>query len=143
MWQQSYEIEVEGVSPQQIWQVWADINRWHEWDNGIEYAKTTDAFQKGCRFELKPKGGPKVTIEIIDARPNEGFIDLTRFPLAKMYGHHEVRVVSPGRICLRTTMKVTGPLGFLWRRLVAQKIADELPKDTASIIAIARKRPAH
>jgi hypothetical protein len=57
-----------------------------------------------------------------------------------MYGHHEVESIGPSRIRLKTTMTVTGPLGFLWRKLVAQGIVDDLPKDTANIIAIAKKK---
>ncbi len=140
MWQQCYEVETLGVSPEQIWQVWSDVNHWHEWDLGIEYAKTQDPFEVGCRFVLKPKGGPKVTTEIIKCEPNRTFTDLTCFPFAKMYGLHEVTEVEPGRIRLKTTMTVTGPLSFLWRKLVAQKIANDLPQDTEKIIACARKR---
>lgn len=141
MWQKSYETEAIDVLPEQIWQVWSDINRWHEWDEGIEFAKTSEPFQKGCRFELQPKGGPKVMIEIIDCEPDHYFTDLTRFPLAKMYGRHEMELIKPGRIKLKTTMTLKGPLSFIWRRLVAQKIVDDLAEDTARIIAIAKKQP--
>lgn len=142
MWQKCYEIEATDVSLEQIWQVWADINRWHEWDTAIEYARTTEPFQKGCRFELKPKGGPKVTIEIVECDLNKQFTDLTRFPLAKMYGRHEMKLITQGRVRLKTTMSIEGPLAFLWRKLVAQKIVDDLPGDTANIIAAAREREA-
>lgn len=140
MWQRSYEIEATDVTPEQIWKVWADVNNWSEWDEGIEYARTEDPFQKGCIFELKPKGGPKVKIEIIECNQGRDFTDLARFPLAKMYGRHEVQMVGASRIRLKTTMTVTGPLGFLWRKLVAQNIVNDLPDDTTKIIALARKR---
>ena len=140
MWQKSYEVEATDVTPEQIWKVWADVNNWNEWDAGIEYARTNDPFQQGCRFELKPKGGPKATIEIIECNHGRDFTDLTRFPLAKMYGRHEVHLIGSSRIRLKTTMTVTGPLGFLWRKLVAQNIVNDLPEDTAKIIALARKR---
>ena len=140
MWQKSYEVEATDVTPEQIWKVWADVNNWNEWDAAIEYARTKDPFEKGCKFELKPKGGPKVTIEIIECNQGRDFTDLTRFPLAKMYGLHEVKSIGDSRILLKTTMTVKGPLGFLWRKLVAQNIVNDLPVDTANIIALARTR---
>jgi hypothetical protein len=36
-------------------------------------------------------------------------------------------------------MKVVGPLGFLWRKLVAQKIVDSLPQDMITQIEAAKK----
>ncbi len=140
MWTHHFEMEALGISNEQIWDVWADINRWHEWDADIEYARTSQEFKKGCQFELKPKKGPKVTIKIIECEPKRSFTDLTRFPFAKMYGRHEVENIGPGKIRLTTTMTVKGPLTFLWRKLVAQKIADALPEDTARLVAAATAR---
>lgn len=140
MWTRSYEIETDAVSKDQIWKTWSDINRWAEWDGDIEYARTKEPFQKGCRFELKPKRGPKVTLELVECEPGSHYTDLTRFPLAKMYGHHEMKELPSGNLLLKTTMSVAGPLTFLWRILVAQKIVNHLPQDTANLIEVAKKR---
>lgn len=139
MWQSSYEATTNEVSIEQVWKVWADINHWHEWDDGIEIAKTNEPFQKGCHFELKPKNGPKVKLLIVECEKGKYFTDLCRFPMAKMYGHHEVEKTKDGYLRLKTTMTVSGILAFLWRILVVQKIVDDLPKDTAKLIAAAKK----
>lgn len=140
MWQRSYECTVQDVNEEQIWETWADINRWHEWDVAIEYARTSSPFEVGSRFRLKPKGGPAVSIEIVECAPKRHFVDLTRFPFARMYGRHEMCRDVEGRLTLKTTMSVEGLLGFFWRRLVAQKIVDDLPIDTEKLIEAARKR---
>jgi hypothetical protein len=44
-----------------------------------------------------------------------------------MYDEH-VFEETPVGLKVTTTMKVTGFLDFLWRRLVVQKIVDDLPK---------------
>jgi hypothetical protein len=31
MWSSSYSKKVEGVSVQQLWKVWSDVNEWHRW----------------------------------------------------------------------------------------------------------------
>jgi hypothetical protein len=140
MWERSYEYETNEVSKEQIWDTWSNINRWHEFDEGIDYARTSDEFKVGCRFKLKPKGGPIVTIEIIECEPGSHFTDLTCFPFAKMYGRHEMYENLDGTVTLKITMTVTGVLGFLWRKLVAQKIVDDLPADTLNLIDAAKKR---
>jgi hypothetical protein len=45
-----------------------------------------------------------------------------------MYGEHVFEDTTEG-VKITTTMKVEGPLGFLWRKLVAQNIADALPAE--------------
>ncbi len=87
---------------------------------------------------MKPMGGPKVTIRIVRADPVGGFTDLTTFPLARMWGIHEMQETAEG-LRLKTTIRVEGILGGLWRKLVAQKIADEAPTQLASLALWARR----
>lgn len=128
MWTRSHTIITKEASKEQLWKLFADVNNWHSWDEGIEFAKMEGRFEKGNHFILKPKGGPKVKIELIEATENKSFTDLTRFPLAKMFGNHRFEETPEG-LKVTTTMTVTGPLGFLWRKLVAQDIVNSLPQE--------------
>ncbi len=140
MWQRSYEAEAHGVSAEQIWQVWTDINRWNEWDDMMEYARTNEPFGKGCHFELKPKGGSKLSLEIAECEEGKYFVDQCQLFLATVRGHHEIQQTKTGGLRIKTTVTLTGPLTFLWRMLLVQKIVDGLPSDMANIIAAAKKR---
>ncbi len=126
MWTRSYSIVTKDVTKEQMWKLFADVNNWHKWDKGIEYAKLHGKFEKGNGFELKPKGGPKVNIKLVETTENRSFTDFTKFPLAKMYGRHTFEETAEG-LKITTTMTVTGPLGFLWRKIVAQDIVNSLP----------------
>lgn len=128
MWTQSHTIVTKKATREQMWKLFANVNAWNTWDEGIEYAKMNGRFEKGNFFTLKPKGGPKVKIQLVEAVENRTFTDLTRFPLAKMYGEHVFEDTTEG-VKITTTMKVEGPLGFLWRKLVAQNIANALPAE--------------
>ena len=141
MWQKSYEAKTQEVRAEQVWAVISDINHWHEWDQAIEYAKLSGKFQTGAIFELKPQKGPKVQIEILECVAPYRFVDLTRFPGAKMINEHNLSYDESGALVLKTTCSVTGPLGFLWRKLVAEGIARDFPIDTQKQIAAAKKRP--
>jgi hypothetical protein len=107
-------------------------------DTEIEYAKMEGKFEKGNHFILKPKGGPKVKIELIETIENKKFVDYTKFPLAKMYGEHIFEETNEG-LKITTTMKVEGLLSFVWIKLVAQGIVDSLPKETQQQITFASK----
>jgi hypothetical protein len=55
-----------------------------------------------------------------------------------MYGEHTFDETNEG-LKITTTMKVEGPLGFLWRKIVAQGIVDSLPSEMANQVKVASK----
>jgi hypothetical protein len=126
MWTKTHSIVSNTVTKEQMWKLFENVNEWHTWDAGIEYASMEGKFEKGNHFILKPKGGPKVKIGLVETIPNKKFVDCTRFPLAKMYGEHLFEEIAAG-LKITVTMRVTGPLGFLWRKIVAEGIVKGLP----------------
>ncbi|TXI71390.1 MAG: polyketide cyclase [Cyclobacteriaceae bacterium] len=138
MWSKSYSVVTKDVTGKQMWKLFADVNHWHTWDTGIEFARMEGRFEKGNFFTLRPKGGPNVKIELLETIENEMFLDVTRFPLAKMYDQHTFEQTSEG-LTITNNITVTGPLGFFWRKIVAQKIVDNLPADVQHQINAAKK----
>jgi hypothetical protein len=138
MWSKSYSIVTNEVTKEQMWKLFSDVNNWDKWDNGIEYAKITGKFEKGTFFVLKPKDGPKVKIELLETIENQIFLDLTRFPLAKMYDEHKFEETPQG-LMITATITVKGILGFLWKKLVAQNIVNGLPAEMSEQIKYASK----
>ena len=121
MWQKSYSKTFKGVTTEQIWEVLTDFNNWPAWQSDLAYCKLLGKREVGAYFELKPKKGPKVRIQILEYKKPTHLTDCTKFPGAKMYGIHHLEKTKEG-IQLTTTMRVTGVLGFLWRKLVAEDI---------------------
>lgn len=136
MWIKTYSTITKNVTNEQMWRLFADVNNWHKWDHEIEYAKLEGNFKEGNYFILKPKGSPKVKIALVEVIENKKFVDLTIFPLAKMYGEHVFEQTTEG-LKITTTMKVTGLLSFLWIKLVAQNIVNGLPTETQNQIKYA------
>ena len=137
MWTNSYSTTVKGIDVDRLWSIWSDVDAWHTWQPELDYAKLEGAFAAGSTFRLKPKGGPRVRIELLTVEPNRRFVDLTRFPLARMYGDHQF-IRRGDEIEIRTTVRVEGALGFLWRKLVAEGVARGMEEQTRSLIARAR-----
>ncbi len=133
MWNKTFSKKVKGLNADQVWKIWADVNQWHTWQTDIEYAKLEGEFKVGNSFLLKPKGGPKVNIELVKVEPGKAFTDLTRFPLAKMYGSHEF-INHGDELEIKTSMSINGPLSFIWRKLVAEGVANGLRHQTESLI---------
>ena len=138
MWTKSHSIVTKEVTKEQMWKLFADVNNWHTWDKGIEFAKLDGKFEKGNHFLLRPKGGPNVKVELLETIENKKFLDVTKFPLAKMYDNHLFEETSNG-LKITNTVTMKGLLGFIWVKIVAQKIADALPTDMQEQIVAASK----
>jgi hypothetical protein len=139
MWTKSYSTTVKGIDVTRLWRIWTDVDAWHTWQLDLAYAKLEGdgQFAVGSTFLLKPKGGPRVRIALTTVEPQQRFVDLTRFPLAKMYGDHQF--ISRGtEVEIRTSITVEGALGFLWRKLVGEGVAASLEAQTQSLVARAR-----
>jgi hypothetical protein len=139
MWTKSHSIVTKAVTKEQMWKLFADVNTWHTWDEGIEFARLEGKFEKGNHFTLKPKGGPKLKVELLETVVNKSFLDVTKFPLAKMYDNHTFEETADG-LKITNTISVTGILSFLWIRLVAQNIVNALPVDIQKQVEAAGRR---
>ena len=137
MWTKTYSKVVDDVSTEQVWKVWSDVNQWHTWQDDIEYAQLEGEFKAGNAFRFKPKGGPNINIELTEVKKNAVFVDLTRFFLAKMYDSHEL-IERGNQLEIKTTLRLEGPLSFVWRKLVVDDIAKGLQEQTERLIAKAR-----
>jgi uncharacterized protein YndB with AHSA1/START domain len=137
MWNSTYSKTVADVTAQQLWSAWSDVNQWHKWQPDIEYARLDDPFETGNSFAFKPKGGPHLKIELSSVTPGASFTDITRFPLARMVDSHEL-IDHGGEVEIRTTLRMEGPLSFLWRKLVGEDVAKSLPQQTDALVRFAR-----
>jgi len=138
MWQRIYSKTFTGVKKERVWEILTDINNWHEWHHDLEYCKLEGPFKVGSHFMLKPKTMSAVKIMITEINHGSSFTDCTSFFGAKMYDTHALEQTSDG-LKLTNTLRVTGPLRWLWIKLVAQHVADSIELKTESVIALARK----
>lgn len=138
MWVKSYSLITKEVTKEQIWKLFTDVDNWKNWDDTVEHSELLGELKVGNYFILKPKGSPKVKIQIVELEPFKKFTDLTRFPLAKMYGEH-LYEETPEGLKITITMSVKGLLSKLWIKLVAKDIVENLPKDIKNQIKNAKK----
>jgi uncharacterized protein YndB with AHSA1/START domain len=138
MWTKTQSMTFPNITPAQVWAAWSNINDWPLWNHDLEWTKLHGEFKVGSVFYMKIKKGPIVTIEIIECTPNKSFTDCTKFPLAKMYDTHQIEQTHEG-LRITSSLKVTGPLGFLWRKLVAEKVAADVPAEMNSLITFIRE----
>jgi ligand-binding SRPBCC domain-containing protein len=127
----TYEAVVS-PSPERLFRAIADVASWPVWDSELESVEPPSTVLAGTGFALKPRGGPRVRMTIESVEANRRFVDVSHLPLAKMRTSHEFTPEAGGGTRVRVTIEVSGPLGFLWDRIVARKQAAGARAQTAA-----------
>jgi hypothetical protein len=131
-----YKTETD-VSAEKLYRAITDINRWIEWDDGVESTALDGPCVTGAKFTLKPNGGPMVRMIVEEALAPTRFVDVTILPLARMRIVHNY-VQGPATTEVTLIVEVTGILAFLWDRAIARSIIADADKQTGKMIAYAR-----
>ncbi len=138
MWVKTYSKTFKGVQRQDVWRIWTDINNWPTWHGDLDYCKLDGKFEAGNHFFLKPKGVKAVKIMLTEIHEGYSFTDCTSFLGAKMYDTHAMEETSKG-LKITNTLVVTGPLKWVWVKLVAQNVADTVHDETEKLMKLARQ----
>lgn len=137
MWTKTYSKTFQGLKREDIWRIWTDINNWPTWHGDLDYCKLEGDFKVGNHFFLKPKGFQPVKIVLTEINEGYSFTDCTSFFGAKMYDTHAMEETVDG-LKLTNKLVVTGPLKWLWIKLIAQNVADTIAEETESLVKLAR-----
>ncbi len=138
MWTRTYSKTFKNVEKEEIWRIWTDVNNWPKWHGDLDYCKMEDSFEVGKHFILKPKGVRPVKIIITEIDEGNKFTDCTSFFGAKMYDTHALEE-TPNGLQLTNILVVTGPLKWLWIKLVAQDVANTVPDEMEALIELAAR----
>ncbi len=137
MWQKQHTRTYPHVDRKIVWQQLTNINQWPTWHDDLEYCKMEGSFSIGNHFILKPKSMRPVKIKITELNEGYSFTDCTCFFGAKMFDTHTLEETPEG-LKLSNTMIVTGPLKWLWIKLVAQHVADTIPQEMDALIKVSK-----
>ncbi|MES2215552.1 MAG: polyketide cyclase [Pseudomonadota bacterium] len=137
MWTRIYSKTFQDIKSADIWRIWTDVNNWPTWHGDLDYCKLDGEFVVGNYFMLKPKGMSAVKITLTEIIEGHSFTDCTSFFGAKMYDTHSMEETNDG-LKLTNKLIVTGPLSWLWIRLVAQNVADSIADETESLVKLVR-----
>lgn len=137
MWTRTYTKTFQGIKREDIWRIWTDVNNWPTWHGDLDYCKLDGDFVVGNYFMLKPQGINPVKIVLTEINEGDNFTDCTSFFGAKMYDTHSMIDTAEG-LKLTNKLVVTGPLKWLWVKLVAQNVAETIPEEMESLVKLAR-----
>lgn len=137
MWTSNYSKTFLGIKREDIWRIWTDVNNWPAWHGDLDYCKLEGDFAVNHYFMLKPKNVNPVKITLTEINEGHHFTDCTSFFGAKMYNTHAMEETVDG-LKLTNKLVVTGPLQWLWIKLVAANVADSVPEEMQALVKLAR-----
>jgi hypothetical protein len=135
-----FETEADATADQ-LFATIADLSSWPAWDPELQRIEHDGSpVRAGSRFRLKPRGGPVVAMTVEAADPPHRFVDVARLPFARMRTEHLFEPLPDGRTRVSVTIATTGPLAFLWDRVVAAQQAAGAAEQARAMAAHARGR---
>lgn len=122
-------------SKAQIWKRWSDVSNWKEWDHQLEESFVYGDFEKGSKGFLKPKRGPKAKFIVIECTQFTSFTSRSLLPFCTMDVSHQLIDTSEG-LWVEHKIMFSGPLDFLFGKLIGKKLKEELPLAVANLVRL-------
>jgi hypothetical protein len=126
-----YSIETT-ASPEAIWTLFRDVERWKEWNAGIETIVIRGPFAVGTEFAMKPPGEDVVVSRLVLVEDGVRFVDETRAGDLTLRVDHRIERTKAGDVRVTFAVDAAGPdaaaigsaissdFGDVLRRLVAR-----------------------
>ncbi|WP_371675238.1 SRPBCC family protein [Streptomyces sp. NBC_01276] len=107
MWTYEHSVETTATASS-VWHLWADVERWADWNSEIEKIEIDGPFAVGTRITMTPPGEDPIPLLIAEAVEDELFVDEARFGGLLLRTLHRVDPAGQGRIRVTYRMEITG-----------------------------------
>jgi hypothetical protein len=123
-----------------VWQLWADVERWPEWNAGVERIELRGPFAVGSTILMTPPGEEPVELRIAEAIEPELFIDEADGGDFVVRTSHRVQAVGNERSRITYRMEITGPAAETVGPEIGPEISGDFPQVLAALAARAEGR---
>jgi hypothetical protein len=129
------------ASPLDIWNLWSDVTSWAKWDPDVEHCQLKQgSFQQGAKALLKPRGGPKVNVEITECIPHQKFVSHSLLPLTTLVFHHEITPQPSGETLITHRIEFHGLLAPFFYFVMGRGIVKGLPQALNNLSRLAERK---
>lgn len=138
MKQLAHATKSTSASPRQIYALWSDIDNWHTFDDGIEWAKLDGPFRQGATYRIKPKGGPTVRASVVQDSSPTRFVDRSHLFGAELEFDHKISTDATGTI-VEIAITMSGPMSWFWSRILGKDQQSDLEKSISKLVETAEQ----
>ena len=137
MWSKEISIETE-ASKAQIWNIWAQVSSWNDWDDQVISSNLNGEFKIGQIGQLVPNGGPSSKFKLIEVTKHKSFTSRSKLPFTKMDFVHQMEEVD-GQLVITHKVEISGMLTFIFSKIIGEKIIKHLPEAMNKLSTIAQR----
>jgi hypothetical protein len=116
----SHELEA-AASPADVWGLWADPDRWSDWNGDIEQAWLEGPFEVGGRARIKFRGRPAMRFTVTALEHERLFVDEARLPLARIGHEHRLEALDGG-VRILNRLYIAGPAAPLYGLVMGRRM---------------------
>ncbi|MGF1427647.1 SRPBCC family protein [Kitasatospora sp. LaBMicrA B282] len=141
MW--TYENAIETTATAEtVWQHWADVERWGDWNTDIEAIRIDGPFADGSLITMTPGGQDPVELRLRDVAENRHFIDEAEFAGLLFRTTHRLTPLADGRTQVLYRLEITGPGVEQAGPQIGPAISGDWPETMANLVKLAEQARA-
>src|SRR5438034_10280809 len=107
MWAVEHSVETSARA-EAVWRLWADVERWPEWNAGVERIELRGPFAVGSTILMTPPGDEPVGLRIAEAVEPELFVDEADGGDCVVRPSHRVEATGHGPASITYPKEITG-----------------------------------
>ncbi len=135
MWNVEHSAETN-LEPGAIWQAWAEVEHWQEWNPDIATVELDGPFAAGSTITMAPIGQEPVELRLAEARAGELFVDEATVAGTVIRTMHRIDPLEEGRVLVVYALHADGPL----EQELGPAISADFPETIAGLIRHAAGR---
>jgi hypothetical protein len=139
VWAVEHSVETS-ASARAVWQLLANVERWPEWNAGVERIELRGPFAVGSTILMTPPGDEPVELRIAEGVEPELFVDEADGGDFVVRTTHRVEAVDDERSRITYRMEITGPAAETVGLEIGPEISGDFPQVLAALAARAEGR---
>lgn len=132
MWTTEHSVETS-ASPEAIWRLWADVQRWHEWNANLAKAELEGEFRPGSTIRMTSHEEDVVELQIAKAEEPFLFVDQADLGGITVQTTHRVVRLDGDLVRIVYRMHITGQDADTVGAELGPQISGDFPKVLAAL----------
>jgi uncharacterized protein YndB with AHSA1/START domain len=113
------------ASAEKVWAIWSDPAGWGGWNPNVTTMDMASPLKLGAEGVMNTPAGQHHQMKVIDLQPGRSFtLETSVIPLSRFQFTCSV-VPAGGRTKVSQTVKVVGPMGWLFDPMMGDQIAKD------------------
>jgi hypothetical protein len=120
LWSTEHELMAD-ATPTAVWALWANYQRWPEWNREIVSTRLHGPFAAGTKYTLRFRGSMPLRFAIVTLVYEREFTDEGYLPGARM-GHRRLILPEGQQVRIRNCVYFIGPLAGVYGAVMGRRL---------------------